>query len=85
MEAANDHVQGIEEWFPLGQFNDYQFLQRAESPQDGLVLKVGGVEGGPGHAAASPRAAGSSMATVTPFVGSGSSVVSWADARRPQT
>jgi ATP-dependent DNA helicase RecG len=40
IEAANGHVQAFEEFFPLGQFADYQFLRQRENPDVGLVLKI---------------------------------------------
>jgi len=40
VEAANGHIQGLEAYFPLGQYIDYEFLQQKEHPEAGLVLKV---------------------------------------------
>jgi len=40
VEDANGHVQAFEEMFPLGVVADYEFLEQADDPSAGLVLKV---------------------------------------------
>jgi ATP-dependent DNA helicase RecG len=40
IEAANGHVQTFDEYFPLGQFVDYQFLRQRSNPSAGLILKA---------------------------------------------
>jgi ATP-dependent DNA helicase RecG len=40
VEAANGHLQVLEELFPLDQYVQYEFLRIAEESDDGLVLKI---------------------------------------------
>lgn len=40
-EAANGHVQALEQVFPLDQYVEYTFLRNQTAPELGLILKVG--------------------------------------------
>jgi ATP-dependent DNA helicase RecG len=34
------HLQAFEDYFPLGQFVDYEFLRQSAAPDAGLVLRA---------------------------------------------
>jgi ATP-dependent DNA helicase RecG len=40
VEAAYGHIQAFEDFFPLSQDVEYEFLRRVDHPEAGLVLKV---------------------------------------------
>ncbi|HEY0186860.1 MAG TPA: ATP-binding protein [Cellulomonas sp.] len=40
VEEANGHIQAFEDFFPLGQDVQYEFLKQTNAPERGLVLKV---------------------------------------------